>query len=1682
MATIVRRTNAESANNSSGYLKAEARKARSAGCADNRGLSILDQQPSLNSEVPFFMFGRRWVYILLNFEDALKFCGSSVSQHLVEGLKAEIKKKIEDENLSVQTLAYIGLCPCDCADMCKSYGVPEHTVPFESNVKYCLFSDKTPIAFPIPTTTPRTSIATTTYTSTTISPTAIPSSSLTTTILSTRTPSSFTPSTTGIFSSSSDIAFGTTIKRSSASTSAPLGETSSQLVTFTSSEAVSEEHSSKFDSLTTLTEYNSKITTVSTLYEDPTKTSEIPRDEAIVSSADPTAALIASTGTNTKPVTRTSESFFSSTTSEQNTPVSSSNNLLSSISTAETSQAQSYSTTTVFAESKTKSLSTEEDGSNWQPSGTLRWLSSATKEENDEDVATTGKTKETGTSFYDNSDDVFQTTRSDLTTETVNKELITATSPEILRKSSQQPASSITRESGVSALSSTSLAPLQGSTKHKSTQMVFDPTTNSLHSSTTQQSTDSQKTHYFQVTGISASQAPQTTLSGSDKLEKITYTASNARTTTTSTLSLSEQSIQKSFSTSVLFQTLQSSQGRSVTLSDSPLSKSTSGDRTFFSRSTSEASQEPATYFSDASSTTARKEQSVQSFYPTSILFETLPSSQDRSSTTTSSDSPLSKSTSGDQTFFSRRTSDASQDPVTDFSDASTTTARKERSVQSLYSTSILFQTLLSSQGRSSLLTTPNSPLSKTKSEDRKYSSRSSFDASEDASTYLLDLSTINARNETSTQNFYSISELFETLQSSQGKSSAITSTLPLSSSPAEDRTFSDKSSLDTSEIATTHPLDDNTTTSYDDNIQIISKTAKTEAEPPHYSFIRPKTTISRSPTSVPHKSTSNHQDLTISSTSSTASGERKETTGKISSSTENTVLYSPAFSEQETAKVATSEGELSAGFQAFSTLISVEKSSSTQTLSEDTSEPAEESTSKLLSLTSETSICADDSGNLTSTMLSTTAKTASSTEKRGTVLTATDFTTPRDISAAESTLQGLESSSEASDRKWPQSANNGSAHPALHTSSGNSATETTTSFWFGSVSTPIVSFISSAFFASSSLTYNDTTNFASDFLNPWTTTPKMSQLSTSTDSVDGFGNEDFVSHGSETSSTNRNGSSETEFRTTPTEEGFICWKAPNQCRLNKLNCGEHGKCASEVDKAHCECSEGYAGVNCEVAKVNLSFLSSNQRSFLSETTATVLVLSSNEVFLMVVKTILLIYFPKSAQDSQVYYQDLRSIFLSIGALTVLFFQHPGLFNISIIACRMWYCVITVCYSLGIGYITLEAYNVFAVVHLKQRNSWSLATNNVLGQPSLKYTIPVLLALGGTVFATTAIHFDKVVSIANNSEVGWDSKYRLAVIFSAAFSGLTFMQSFLTNPQMYSRFTWYAMRILPSTYSPNVDPVSLWTREEVLERYGLRKEGVRGRTLPRADGMELHTYPWTPVHTEYVPILMRNLLWTGWMMSYAKIRLEKESYSRSEALYEVFKKEHSSGRITICSEDVRKQTSYLFRKWASWINRNDPLVESLALQCHEAKNYPSFKIFANLQWNFGVLKPAEVKKHRFHSDYRVALEDYVKWFKNDPLQICSLSTAECYGNTRQVRFLRKSVDVLGPEMIESLEEWWNNDSQLDQQEPQRAENIFDSRWMLTEDEKRTAKIDDHVEMVWELAKQNSDYMKRSKAL
>ncbi|VDL75137.1 unnamed protein product [Nippostrongylus brasiliensis] len=167
------------------------------------------------------------------------------------------------------------------------------------------------------------------------------------------------------------------------------------------------------------------------------------------------------------------------------------------------------------------------------------------------------------------------------------------------------------------------------------------------------------------------------------------------------------------------------------------------------------------------------------------------------------------------------------------------------------------------------------------------------------------------------------------------------------------------------------------------------------------------------------------------------------------------------------------------------------------------------------------------------------------------------------------------------------------------------------------------------------------------------------------------------------------------------------CWRAPDLCRINQVDCGENGRCVTELTKARCICNSTFAGPNCAVNKTRLSFISDTEASFVSGTTAGASILVATGSVVLLVRGLLAFVYRGTSNDPQSYYQNLRCFFVSLAGLLSFFFRHPALLGISQIQCMVTAVMTTCCFTFGMAFFALEALTFYECASLRQLNSWT---------------------------------------------------------------------------------------------------------------------------------------------------------------------------------------------------------------------------------------------------------------------------------------------------------------------------------------------------------------------------------------
>ncbi|EYC05943.1 hypothetical protein Y032_0079g1269 [Ancylostoma ceylanicum] len=325
------------------------------------------------------------------------------------------------------------------------------------------------------------------------------------------------------------------------------------------------------------------------------------------------------------------------------------------------------------------------------------------------------------------------------------------------------------------------------------------------------------------------------------------------------------------------------------------------------------------------------------------------------------------------------------------------------------------------------------------------------------------------------------------------------------------------------------------------------------------------------------------------------------------------------------------------------------------------------------------------------------------------------------------------------------------------------------------------------------------------------------------------------------------------------------------------------------------------------------------------------------------------------------------------------------------------------------------------------------------------------------VWLTLALSTDRVAEPALNN---------LAKVFSMLYTMCNALQSVLTTTSLYSTCTWYAMRFLPCKYSPAYDPVTLWKRSEVLERYRLRKNGTwKLRTMTVSQG-PARNYPWTAAHPDYVPILVRGRLQTRWMRKYAEIRTGNDC-SKFEALYVVYLLEFDKERAHMCSKGVNDQISFLFCQWFIRTYIMDPQKDIAKAKAGATETELLHSKFYELWDSLKILQPPGPPNSVDLREYFTALVSYLKLFEYDPFESCPLSTTDCYGNTQRVVFLRTPVRRLNPALFKGNHSDQNSEEDQKKGMKQRGkeEGRFDQWWMLTRKQKRIVKLHQILDLI-----------------
>ncbi|WKY13075.1 hypothetical protein Q1695_004131 [Nippostrongylus brasiliensis] len=210
--------------------------------------------------------------------------------------------------------------------------------------------------------------------------------------------------------------------------------------------------------------------------------------------------------------------------------------------------------------------------------------------------------------------------------------------------------------------------------------------------------------------------------------------------------------------------------------------------------------------------------------------------------------------------------------------------------------------------------------------------------------------------------------------------------------------------------------------------------------------------------------------------------------------------------------------------------------------------------------------------------------------------------------------------------------------------------------------------------------------------------------------------------------------------------EGFVCrcrtnwteptcWRAPNLCQINQVDCGENGRCVSEITQARCICNASFAGSHCSVNKTRLSFISDTEASFVSGTTAGASIIAMTGSLVLLIRGLIALFYQQQGNDPQTFYQNCRCFFVALAGLFAFLFRHPALLQITQIQCMFSSFVMTCSFLFGMAFFALEALTFYECASLTRLNSW---TETYWGRNRF-YTTPAFRTLTPLIVLTAAV-------------------------------------------------------------------------------------------------------------------------------------------------------------------------------------------------------------------------------------------------------------------------------------------------------------------------------------------------------
>lgn len=349
----------------------------------------------------------------------------------------------------------------------------------------------------------------------------------------------------------------------------------------------------------------------------------------------------------------------------------------------------------------------------------------------------------------------------------------------------------------------------------------------------------------------------------------------------------------------------------------------------------------------------------------------------------------------------------------------------------------------------------------------------------------------------------------------------------------------------------------------------------------------------------------------------------------------------------------------------------------------------------------------------------------------------------------------------------------------------------------------------------------------------------------------------------------------------------------------------------------------------------------------------------------------------------------------------------------------------------------LEAYLKTCPVHL--RNDIEKCHRNLIFSALLSWML-----LGCWLFL--GISNDDVVEFVPNC---------FALMFTLLYCATDVLQFVVTTPSLYSKMMWASIRILPCHLSPSMDPVSQWSKREILASY------ERGNA-------EIKRNWYNPCRKGYLPLCVRCQIEDEWSEKYETLRMNHGNKTKASIMFVIRQDSVEYHLINEKNPAVRNTIRRLFRQWSAATYRNDPNPDAslrpkteLERQLEEIAELKRSLLFYN--------GPGSAEMTGW-SDEPLNDNNNAKNLANEASLVL---TIDCYGNTELKLVLKTPVEIIDEEdfLASSID---GRSDDFDCQEDHTS--TYDDEMTLTR--RRHDCLKEESETVFQMAVQNQDYLER----